>query len=809
MADEQIKASDLVSPELVKELQNVNKELQNVIKSTQTLLTTMKPAFEEMRKGADTQAKLHENTKKTEETTRKLSDVEKEIEKIEEKHYQVLTKMVAERSEENKKLEQATDRRKKENLERRAEIQSVEGLTAKNKLLRAERDKLILTDKNYTDNLKKLNAQIEANDKTINKAKDAEQQRIIGIGKYENAWKGVTETFGKVVGIFALFGITTSAFHKVLESSRTQLEKYEAMMTGIEFASKTFFKTLRTGAPDMSTFIESLAKAYERGVKYQEGLDLIEKRQKAINFVRGEEKQKLAELDEAIRDKTKSNDERLKAGLEVEERLNKGYEQEKELRKQNVKIELEALNIKGKTIEQAKEIIKQYLREDAFQPQLREDAEKLNKILSEKEQTLKNINASVAATRDERAKEGGRKQAEDLKKEIDLIKNRNDSTGKYATLIRELEGERGKGRVDKSIEAIQKETDAENAFYYENKRIINTVNGLKESASDDDKKRKENELKDSEEIAKNELAILKKQWKEMGDFYTQNEKDIKDQAKINEQIQDETQKNYLDRKKSEEDADKRTWDKKKQIIEAEKKAREESQKIAIESANSLFDITANLGAAQIANLEANRDKELLAAGNNAKQKERIEADYNKKIGDIKRKQAIADKVQALFNIAINTQVAVSKTLATTGWLGIPLTTWIKIQGALQAAAVLSAPIPKFFKGVKGFKGGLATVGEQGAELIETRQGEMFLTPSTATTMALPKGSNVYTKDETINMLSGMDSDMVDILIKEQRLTRKALANQTHNSTTLTQDGLEYARIKGNSRTVMIDKYFRT
>jgi len=121
---------------------------------------------------------------------------------------------------------------------------------------------------------------------------------------------------------------------------------------------------------------------------------------------------------------------------------------------------------------------------------------------------------------------------------------------------------------------------------------------------------------------------------------------------------------------------------------------------------------------------------------------------------------------------------------------------------------MAQPIPKFYKGVKGFKGGLAEVGERGMELGETKEGKMFLTPETATTMALPKGTNIYTHEETVKILDGMQPAKIDQLIREQRETRKALSGKSTYSLNIDANGWNYSTIKANTRIKHIDKYFR-
>ena len=77
----------------------------------------------------------------------------------------------------------------------------------------------------------------------------------------------------------------------------------------------------------------------------------------------------------------------------------------------------------------------------------------------------------------------------------------------------------------------------------------------------------------------------------------------------------------------------------------------------------------------------------------------------REIARIKRNQAIAGKADAIFNIAINTPVAVSKVLAQLGIAGIPANVVIGAIMALQLGTVLAQPIPKFAKGTENVSGG--------------------------------------------------------------------------------------------------------
>ncbi|MBV5347934.1 hypothetical protein JZU46_06950, partial [bacterium] len=159
-----------------------------------------------------------------------------------------------------------------------------------------------------------------------------------------------------------------------------------------------------------------------------------------------------------------------------------------------------------------------------------------------------------------------------------------------------------------------------------------------------------------------------------------------------------------------------------------------------------FDFVSALYDRQAQKYEEAKQKELAAAGDNETKKSAIEEKYAKKAAALKRKQAIADKLGALFQIAINTAVAVSKSLV------VPtLIPFIIAAGALQAAAVLAKPIPAYKDGVKSAPRGLALVGEAGAELVE-KNNRMQLIDSPSL-VNLAGGETIYKNADTQKILA--------------------------------------------------------
>jgi len=92
--------------------------------------------------------------------------------------------------------------------------------------------------------------------------------------------------------------------------------------------------------------------------------------------------------------------------------------------------------------------------------------------------------------------------------------------------------------------------------------------------------------------------------------------------------------------------------------------------------------------------------------NKAKMMEEIEAVRAKKVSEIRRKEAIANKAQAVFDSIINTAVAVSQVIANPVMAGI-----VGALGAAQTALIASQPIPALAKGGLAYGPTYAMVGD--------------------------------------------------------------------------------------------------
>lgn len=129
--------------------------------------------------------------------------------------------------------------------------------------------------------------------------------------------------------------------------------------------------------------------------------------------------------------------------------------------------------------------------------------------------------------------------------------------------------------------------------------------------------------------------------------------------------------------------------KKEQAIETEEDIAEAKKELFA----SASDFTMSLYDRQLSKLEQNYNREIKAAGNNERLKEKIEEKYAAKKNEIARKAAIAEKLSAIFSIGINTAVAITKALP-----NMFLVALVAAAGALQAGTVLATPVPQYAKG---------------------------------------------------------------------------------------------------------------
>jgi len=154
-----------------------------------------------------------------------------------------------------------------------------------------------------------------------------------------------------------------------------------------------------------------------------------------------------------------------------------------------------------------------------------------------------------------------------------------------------------------------------------------------------------------------------------------------------------------------------------------------------QSANALFDYQNQLDEIQLQNAQQDLQTGILN-----------QEEYDKRVAEIKTRQAKRDKEQAVFNIILSTAKAVIESLP-----NVVLAAIVGGIGAIQLAAVLARPIPKFAEGVIGLEGkGTGT--------------------SDSIPAMLSRGESVMTADETQKhkaLLTSIRNDKLDAYLAEK------------------------------------------
>lgn len=147
----------------------------------------------------------------------------------------------------------------------------------------------------------------------------------------------------------------------------------------------------------------------------------------------------------------------------------------------------------------------------------------------------------------------------------------------------------------------------------------------------------------------------------------------------------------------------------------------------------------------------------------AKQNEEIA----KKKAALQTKQAKLEKATNIVTAIMNTAVAVMKAWSQGGIFAAPMAAMIAAMGAIQLATIVAQPIPKYAKGTKGHKGGLAWVGDGGvSETVITDKG-MYLTPNTPTLVDLPRGAKVIPYAIDMERMKARANDLEGLMAYRQ------------------------------------------
>lgn len=194
---------------------------------------------------------------------------------------------------------------------------------------------------------------------------------------------------------------------------------------------------------------------------------------------------------------------------------------------------------------------------------------------------------------------------------------------------------------------------------------------------------------------------------------------------------------------------------------------------AIDITNSFFDNRIERIQQDIdANNEFFANQIALAADNEAEQirleeeRQRKDAELQKKLQKERNKQAIINKAFTTANIVLNTSNAIVAALAPPPIglgpvAGIPLAISTGILGAAQLAVALSTPVPKFAEGGDVDKDTLGVLGDAGVHEYLERGNTIFQSPDTDTLVNLKSGDKIHKDLDSLAVSKGYDLDAIN------------------------------------------------
>ena len=203
MAGNILQASDIISPDVKRELAEIEVALNKIVTTIGGVSAASKILNDSLTKGATSQKETADNINKVNNNLDILAKSEREVQKIEEQTINILAKARAERSEEAKKLLVVAQAREVQNKKikesitlQNAESDSIARLTAENKKLTAERNKVTTSTDEGRAKIDAFNAKINANNAVIRENTSALEKQKGNVGAYAESLEGAILNIG-------------------------------------------------------------------------------------------------------------------------------------------------------------------------------------------------------------------------------------------------------------------------------------------------------------------------------------------------------------------------------------------------------------------------------------------------------------------------------------------------------------------------------------------------------------------------------------------------------------------------------------
>lgn len=853
MAKDRIEKNDVISPDINKEIKELNKNLAQSVK----LMTELTKASIDLQKNTDPKnlqqvtTAQKESNKLSEESIKvnneRLSTSDKLRQKI---------KGVS-KEEERLKIELQKKRKEiKENIKaEKAQAGSINDLSRKNKILR-ERIKNVSTEtESGQKRIKAYNKAIEKNSEQIKESSDAFTQQKQNIGNYSSALDDLPGALGKasqgtkgllssfktllanpiglvlsaIVGALTLLG---KAFKRTREGGKT-FQKILATIGGWVESVWNSLSQLATSIKNLfgDGGLKGIFKGFGKAAK--ESFEDVAKNAKIIgdikkeiidlkdsiidlNISMGEEAAKLnsiADLQRAIADDaTKSFAEREKAASKA--RIASESAAKKELLLINEKFKLADLELKvaeesGKfnedllnarseayiaLIESEKNFTLVVRENEKQRTELKQDRlEKDLDILIDGVDAVKTANEKILANEDNTLRE--RITAFNTIK-IELQDSFNEQVkiiedfASQNVDVNELINESNAKVLNEKIRALGLSEIIEG-------RLLEIIRERKMALSD---------LVDAEkELTK---VIEEEGIKRLESTFEKNEKELETE----EERLDNISELQIEKLQERNDAEKELLDENIANQQAADEAKKESFKSYV--------VFATAQAQQLANsIFAFQSQELANQLTMDVEKAKARGASEAEIREIEKKAAKDRQNLAVKQALINGALGITNAIATAPNIIVGLILAAVVAG-ITALNIASIKSQSFAKGIKdsGNEWLNATVGEKGTERINFADGRSMLTPNGSTQMFLPPHSEVVPNHrlqrdlaemQMVGMRKSSYQDEEQKRKEEHKELIKAIKNRDETTINITEGGFSVIARKGNNFSKYLDRKYRS
>lgn len=828
-------ADHIQTKDLRQELTDLNTQVDTLSKNFIEIIASAKGVNDTLAKQSTTQSEVSKNVKKVNDNVKGLSASEIELNKIKKQTIDVQAKIATSNSKEAKDLKTLKQQYSDQQKGIKNVVGSYNDLDAKLKqaikdykdLSKAQQSgkegQALLKNIQSTDKeLKKLDATMGKHNRNVGNYGSAMDALPGSFGRAAQGAKGLGKQFlvllanpivlliaAIVAGLALLFKAFTSTdsgateFAARMEQVKAIIDVVRQRLAGMAEGIMQLFKGnwKEASAAFKEAFRgikDQLADAAKEAYKYTYALDEIEDSENNYISKRAENAKKIAELEFLAQDKSKSAAAR-KAFLKEAMALGlEEVEYDKNKYKKLLDTELAYLASKSDSRDKvtAEQIKAFMLMSDEEQKnassglklvrnnneaKFKELEELYAKMLGAETtyfaENKRNLSKMRAAEEEER-KEYLQRQLSDIEsfneKEINITKE------KY------LAGKINEQQMANEIIAIQ------------NQSMWMQLDIAELSA--------EEKLKITSKLIDAEIALKQSQDATLAAMQKESDQVFIDYEKESANEYAEFEKEQIEESLA---AEKEKTDKIKEEVDKRKQFYQDLNDSIMMGAQFAFDTQNILLETESQEIEAEYARRIAMAGDNEAAKEAIDKDFDKKRKELKRKQAIADKNQAIFTAVINVAQGITAALGM-GVPGIILAAIIAALGAYQIASIASRPIPKYAKGLKDNpEGHVGEVGEAGREMVVMPDGKSFLADHQY--MYIPKHADIIPNYETEKMLNnsgGVSTEQFNKLIEEQKKTREALSKRPIKEVNWTEKGVTASVVRGNSRVTYLNKYFR-